>query len=82
MVPPGIEPGTQGFSVVHVWYRSVNYARTLITAKREKDELYFIPILYIFIKVKSNKGKKGDGCAKTYWVQPFFSSGCIVEQAE
>lgn len=37
----------------------------------EKDELYFIPILYIFIKVKSNKGRK-DGCAKTYWLQSFF----------
>jgi len=35
VVPGGIEPPTQGFSVVHVWYRSVNYARTLITAKRE-----------------------------------------------
>ena len=26
--------------------------------RKEKYELYFIPILYIFIKVKSNKGKK------------------------
>ena len=38
----------------------------------EKIELYFIPVfIYTFIKVKSNKGKKGDGCAKTYWLQSF-----------
>jgi len=44
----------------------------MITAKREKIELYFIPVfIYTFIKVKSNKGRK-DGCAKTYWLQSFF----------
>lgn len=50
--------------------KGVSCARNMITAKREKDELYIIPIL-IFIKVKSNKGRK-DGCAKTYWLQSFF----------
>lgn len=29
-----------------------------IAVKREKYELYFILVLYTFIKVKSNKGKK------------------------
>ncbi len=42
-----------------------------IAVKREKYELYFILVLYTFIKVKSNEGEKGDGCAKTYWVQSF-----------
>lgn len=46
----------------------------------EKDELYFIPILYIFIKVKSNKGKKM--AAPKLIGYSHFSFGCIVEQAE
>ena len=50
--------------------------KQIITAKRKKYELYFIPVLYIFNKVKSNKGKKGDGCAKTIGSSPFFSFGC------
>ena len=51
------------FSVVHVWYRSVNYAKTLITAKREIWALLYSRFIYTFIKVKSNEGKKGDDCA-------------------
>lgn len=35
-----------------------------IAVKREKYELYFILVLYTFIKVKSNKGKNGDVCTK------------------
>lgn len=48
----------------------------MIAAKRKIRTLLYSRLIYTFIKVKSNKGKKGDGCAKTYWLQPFFSFGC------
>ena len=44
------------------------------------DSPYFIPILYIFIKVKSNKGKKM--AAPKLIGYSHFSFGSIVEQTE
>lgn len=44
----------------------------MIAAKRKIRTLLYSRLIYTFIKVKSNKGKKGDGCAKTYWLQLFF----------
>lgn len=80
VVPAGIEPATQGFSVVHVWYRSVNYARTLITAKRKIRTLLYSRLIYMFIKVKSNKGKKM-AAPRLIGFSHFFSFGCnSVEQ--
>ena len=40
--------------------------------KEKIRALLYSCLIYTFIKVKSNKGKKGDGYAKTYWLQPFF----------
>lgn len=48
--------------------------------KEKIRALLYSRLIYMFIKVKSNKGKKGDGCAKTYWLQPFFLDATLLNR--